>query len=274
MYRAGTQQKGTTMGLCKDPSLTFLNGFGYNVIRLPRAGIEPLDLLARDGSLEKIGTLPEFLDSPRPIPTPTNQTVAGLDGKVTDKLDAAIGIKILSNILAGMASAAGLPSLKTSFQRARSIQFRFENTQARTINPSRIGEYLAEAHLRENPFNDRYLLNEDTEEYVIFEVLQSDSVTVLPRAEKGVGVSLDIPAIQGAVGANVEVKQTTTQESAISFKGRELLTFGFKCFRLEFAGGKWRVLGAAPSGNLAFAVAPDSEDPVVFAPGQRIPLRF
>ena len=25
----------------KDPSITFLNKFGYNVIRLPRTGIEP-----------------------------------------------------------------------------------------------------------------------------------------------------------------------------------------------------------------------------------------
>ena len=28
----------------KDPSVTFLNRFGYNVIKLPRAGIEPLEL--------------------------------------------------------------------------------------------------------------------------------------------------------------------------------------------------------------------------------------
>jgi len=26
---------------CKDPSITFLNKFGYNVVKLPRTGIEP-----------------------------------------------------------------------------------------------------------------------------------------------------------------------------------------------------------------------------------------
>ena len=46
---------------CSDPSLTYLNGFGYNVIRLPRKGIEPLDVLGRDQSLEKLGALPDIV---------------------------------------------------------------------------------------------------------------------------------------------------------------------------------------------------------------------
>ena len=32
----------------KDPSITFLNKFGYNVIKLPRTGIEPLDVIGRE----------------------------------------------------------------------------------------------------------------------------------------------------------------------------------------------------------------------------------
>ena len=32
----------------KDPSVTFLNKFGYNVVKLPRVGIEPLDLIGMD----------------------------------------------------------------------------------------------------------------------------------------------------------------------------------------------------------------------------------
>jgi hypothetical protein len=36
------------MPVCKDPSLTFLNQFGYNVIKLPRTGIEPMHVVGRD----------------------------------------------------------------------------------------------------------------------------------------------------------------------------------------------------------------------------------
>src|ERR1700722_5255378 len=32
----------------KDPSVTYLNKLGYNVVKLPRTGIEPMDVIGRD----------------------------------------------------------------------------------------------------------------------------------------------------------------------------------------------------------------------------------
>ena len=32
------------MAKVKDPSITYLNSLGYNVVKLPRAGIEPMDV--------------------------------------------------------------------------------------------------------------------------------------------------------------------------------------------------------------------------------------
>ena len=46
------------MALCIDPRLTYLNSKGYNVILLPREGIEPLDVLGRDnGGVNRLGTI-------------------------------------------------------------------------------------------------------------------------------------------------------------------------------------------------------------------------
>jgi hypothetical protein len=42
------------MAGCKDPSLTFLNSAGYNVMRLPRAGVDPLDILRKDSTTERL----------------------------------------------------------------------------------------------------------------------------------------------------------------------------------------------------------------------------
>jgi hypothetical protein len=262
------------MGLCKDPTLTFLNKFGYNVVRLPRTGIEPLDVLGRDASLEKLGTLSELLESPATPPAPQGPlSVSDLNGKQTDDLDIAIGLKILADFLGGLASAAGLPSLKLAFKRARSIQFTFTNVVSFTINQAKIGEYLQQARLKENPVNDRFFLNEDTEEFVLFDVLKSDSLTVQAKAEGSAGVELDIPAIQGAVGATVEVKKGSSSQSEIVFKGPQQVTFGFKCFRLEFINGKWRVTGAKAGQDLAFALGDEEDDPVLIDPGARVAIK-
>lgn len=254
---------------CSDPSLNYLNGFGYNVIRLPRKGIEPLDVLGRDQSLEKLGTLPDIVASPGAVPaTQGPNQVADLNGKKTADLDIAIGLRMLANALSGMAAAVGLPSLKASFNTAKSVQFTFTNVQAFTVDPAKIGEYLAAGQLRENPVLDRYFSTDETDEYVLFEVLKADSLAVSPKNEKGVGVAVDVPALQGVVGGNVEVKSGTTSASEIVFKGKEPITFGFKCFKIAFVDGKWRITGAKPSSNLAFAVAETAADAVVIGRGQ------
>ena len=74
------------MARCKDPALNYLNREGYNVVKLPRAGLEPMDVLGRDGrSLERLGKLQRIWTSPklssRPIliATPTKYFEEGLD---------------------------------------------------------------------------------------------------------------------------------------------------------------------------------------------------
>ncbi len=57
------------MALCTDRSLTYLNDIGYNVVRLPRRSINPLDVLGRDGrSLERLGRLDQIWSSAVPAP--------------------------------------------------------------------------------------------------------------------------------------------------------------------------------------------------------------
>ena len=43
---------------CSDPFLSVLKQYGYNVVRLPRTGIKPLQILMRAGSdLDRLGDL-------------------------------------------------------------------------------------------------------------------------------------------------------------------------------------------------------------------------
>jgi hypothetical protein len=56
----------------KDPSVTFLNRFGYNVVKLPRAGIEPMDVIGRDDTTQWLGQFSSVWKSTTapPVPTP------------------------------------------------------------------------------------------------------------------------------------------------------------------------------------------------------------
>lgn len=47
---------------CKDPFLVYLKQFGYNAIRLPKADVRPLQLLAKDGKeFNRLGEIHNLL---------------------------------------------------------------------------------------------------------------------------------------------------------------------------------------------------------------------
>lgn len=265
------------MGLCKDPALTYLNRYNYNVVRLPRAGIEPLDVIGRDRSLEKLGTISQVWTSSIAPPKPRPPSpVTAMNGTQTDKLDLGIGLKILANVLSGMGAAVGLPTLNAAYKRARGVQFAFADVHAVTVDPLAIGKYLAAGSLdMANPFAERYFGSDDTDEYIIFEVLRSKSIHVTAKSETGSDVQVDIPVLQQAVGVKVQVTAGAASQSEVRYQGGSELTFGFKVFQVLYENGKWSIRGTKPSGNVAFAgggmdAAEDS--PIVFSPGRTIGL--
>jgi hypothetical protein len=85
-----------SIALCKDTSLRYLNSLGYNVVRLPRTGIEPLDLLGKDGkSVKWLGRLDHMWSSSRLIPqAKPSPTVASINGQKTDGLKLSVGLEM------------------------------------------------------------------------------------------------------------------------------------------------------------------------------------
>ena len=268
------------MAICKDPSLTYLNGLGYNVVRLPRSGIAPLDVLGReDKRLERLGTLSQIWASPLPPPSiGPPRPAADINGKRTDNLRLSIGMKILEGILAGM--GATLPQLGFAYQRARSVQFTFSGVVTVSVDPFELGRHLAAGDLDgRNPFVVHYFDDEGCEAFVITEVLRSSVFSLSAKDESGVELSVDVPAIQQVVGANVSVTADAAGSTDVTYKGSELLTFGFKAFAIDYVNGAWRVRGVAPGGGMAFAV-PDASgiEPagltgIVLTQGGRVNLR-
>ena len=239
----------------KDPSVTFLNKFGYNVVKLPRVGIEPLDVIGVDQTTQWLGALSSVWQSTVAVPTPSAPRLAGpVNGQKTDQLDLGFGLQILSNALAAFGATA--PSIDLAYKRARKVQFSYTNVTSTVVSPLEAGNYLASGTLNtSNPVVRHYFMEPDSQAFVIVDVLKSNSITVTALDERGTEVGVDVPAIEGILGANVKVKPGGASNSTITYSGAEPVTFGFAVDEIMFENGKWSLAGAAPSGGLAFATA-------------------
>ena len=77
------------MGICRDKATTYLKHDGYNVVRHPQAGIEPLQLIGRQGNaVALLGGLDRLIvrslgSSPEPD---RDHRASDLSGLVSSKL--------------------------------------------------------------------------------------------------------------------------------------------------------------------------------------------
>lgn len=237
---------------CKDPALTYLNKYGYNVVKLPRTGIEPLLVLGRDKALTPLGQLDTVWKAPTQPPTPgAPKKAVDIDGKKSEKLDLSIGLKILANALA--AFGATTPSLDFAYKAARKVEFTFTNTVSVGLDPFSVGEWLATGDLNlQNPFVARYFDDDSSRAYIVTEVLKSDTVSVTASDSRETGITLDVPAISNVVGANIKVASGGESSGTLTYAGLEAVTFGFRAFELVYVNGRWSVQGVKASGDLAF----------------------
>lgn len=263
------------MGLCVDPVTKEINKRGYNMVKLPRVGIDPMDVIGReDDAMEKLGSITEVWTSSGPVPVPgAPAPAAGIEGEKSSNLDISLGLKLLANALAGLGGGISLPSLNVAFKRAKSMQFKFMNVESVGITPFSLGKFLAAGTLdRTNPFVPKYFENDETQEYIIFDVLRSDSISVTAKSETGADVAADIGALSGAVDAKVAVKVGVSGASEITFQGLVKATFAFKLVEVVFANGKWTPTLVRPSDDMSFAFDDDEGEETPVAPLQ--PGRF
>lgn len=166
------------MPSCKDPSITFLNKFGYNVVKLPRTGIEPLDVVGRDKSTEWLGKLSAVWKSTVAVPQPgAPQPAVDVQGQKSDQLELSIGLKVLENAL--KAFGATVPTLSFAFQKARKVQFTFTNVASTFVAPLEAGNFLAAGDLNtNNPVVEHYFLEDDPQAFLLTEVLNAKPKSV------------------------------------------------------------------------------------------------
>jgi hypothetical protein len=252
-----------------DPSITYLNSYGYNVVKMPRSGIEVMDLVGKDQTTQIIGPIRSIWTStePEPVPSPP-RAMPNVNGQKTDSLDLSLGLDVLAGALQALGASA--PSLKLAFHSARSVQFAYTGVTLTTVQTVEAGNYLTEGTLKtNNPVVRNYFFNPDSHAYLITSVLKSASITVSATDANGTDVGIDVPAIQGVVGATIKVAPSNSSNSTLTFTGPEAVTFGFVVQEITRDGDQWNLHGVNPSGSIAFDVGKDkpaeTPKPIIFS---------
>jgi hypothetical protein len=240
------------MAFCEDPSLTYLNRLGYNVVRLPRTGLLPLEVLGCEIGRppEPIGPLPSVWQSALAPPPVTLGDASTVTGKSTSNIKIGFRLKILEGVLGAMGAA--VPQVSLAYSRARTVRFEFKEPEIKKIDPLVVGNYLAKGDLNTaNPVVQRYMLSDETQAYIITEVLLSKAIRVVALDESETSAKLDLKMLQDGVGANVEVKAIGAEEGDVTYQGKQFLAFGYKAHEIVYSGKEWNVRRLEPSEETA-----------------------
>ncbi len=267
--------------MCKDKSVSYLNEWGFNVVRLPRENIDPLLILCKsNGSLEILGEISDFVieDQPKPPEIVRDKAVSEIAGIRTDKFELGVGLKFLEKFLS-LIGAAGI-GLEASFKKADSIQFVYQNVLTDYVLPTKIGKYLSSVTPNVNS-SLMDSIDEEGEAYVITDTLKSNTFGVVAYDKNGVELALDISALKELLSATPKVEISIDDKNVLSFKGDKFLRFAFKAIAvwIEVGDGKAKFKLNKPEGPIApmkalpSALISHEPTPVIFGVNTLIKLK-
>lgn len=246
------------MGICKDQSLIYLRQYGYNVIRHPRVGINPLDLIGvQKGETLYLGALNELVahsDEPYPA-VKLDQLATDIEGQATSRMKIGIGVNLLGTLVGALGGTIGA---NLGYTDAKSVSFQYLNVVSDVAGPLAIGNYLRDGDVdADNPILREYVLG-NGKLYVIHHVVRSDRLAVNFERQAGVAASVDAGQLQAAVGGQVSVDTSSASSGKIVFAGPTRVAFGFKCLQVILDDGALRLVAAQPGG---VALAVDNDEP-------------
>ena len=219
-----------------DQSITFLRGYGFSVFRFPRASAQPLELMHRDGKdLTRLGMVPDLIvagEIPAPVVRRDENPGIGIEGKETSKVNVAIGLSILGSFIGAL--GGGKLGLDVAFNKARTVTFQYTAVMEDVVDVLAIEKFVKAGRI--SPHIPAGTLEKllDDEVYVVTSVLKTKKIVVAAQGENGVGIKVDVPVIQQAVGGTVKVDTASGTESNVAFEGTVPVAFAFQAVQLVF----------------------------------------
>ena len=254
------------MPICSDPALTYLTGYGYNVVRLPSTKIQPLDAMGNEGGqTEWLGSMTQLCESRKPPPEVTRHTATAINATSSSALRLGVGIRILRGILSSF-NIDG-PALGAAYSGAKYLRIAIDSPVVRTSNIAEVGEWLLTAKPRKgNPVVKHYFGNPNCKAYVVTETLTSDSFTVAALDKEHRSVNLSLPGIHQALGGDLDAISASGNTGELRCVGKEFLTFGFKAYSIVHSFGIWVISGIRP-GEAVCGTSDNSAKPHIIDDG-------
>jgi hypothetical protein len=252
------------MGICIDSSTKFLKKLGYNVVRLPREGIVPLQLIGvQNGDAQQLGGLDQLIVNGAgagglPV-IRTNEKAVDVNGQRSSDLSAALGLNILGAIIGSMGGDLGI---KTQYKAAKTITFEYTDVTGDAVDPLAVGRYLRDALVDvDNKIVEQYVLG-NGRLYLITRTLKSTKFRVDAKRSDGGSLAVEVPEIQKTVGGNIEVKADASGSNAVTYEGKIPLIFGFQCLDVGVRDGVLSLENTA-AGSVAMAEAKEPESVIL-----------
>jgi hypothetical protein len=240
---------------CKDSSITYLKSIGYNVVRIPKSDMHPLQMLIKqNGILKPLGNVPSVF-TPGAVSPPKikrNSPVADLNGRHSSDLSAGIGISVLGNIIGAMGGSK--LGLEAKFEKARTLSFEFLDIVEDSISVAELDKFLGDADVNAAGPYVTQLLEADGV-FVVTATIKSKHFTVEGKQKNKASVAVDVPEIKEIIGGNIDVDKKVAKSSKITFEGKTPLVFGFQAVQLMYEDGVYTSMKHLKAGQGAVAMS-------------------
>lgn len=202
-----------------------------NVVRAPRVGIDPLDVLAvRKTVVQPRGLLSAVIEGDAPgLPRPTTRAVADLRGERSTAVDVGLGAELATKFFAAL--GVPIPSAEVTaslWKGAHQISFEVRDVQQHDVDLSVLGRVLANRRLARNPATDIFFSDAKTTLLIITRTLTSPSFAVRVTDRSGQTLKVSVEGVEDIFGSvHADVSWEAEGDSTISFRGKTPATFAF-----------------------------------------------
>lgn len=244
---------------CSDTTTRYLSKLGYNVIRLPYAGLRPPAVIGganRGPIAEWLGDLPDLIGgSKAALPLAEAQTATDLKGRSSSAVSTKLGLNLLSAFTGALGGAI---DLSTGSMNAKAMRFVFEDVQKVQVKPAAVSKYIDAGEVEWDSSLFRPYFDGDGRLFIITEVLTARAITACFESSGGAAATVKAPPTPGIdVGVKVSVNETRKHE--VTYAGDVDVTFAFKCFEFGLIDGKPTMLRVG-AGGVALSVGDSAGD--------------
>jgi hypothetical protein len=224
--------------MCKrnttDPLVrTFLDDYGLNLLRIPRAGADCGDLYVKRGrAVSAPGRLLELLEPELELPAVARgETLANLSGTFSSRFDLEVGLGLLESFFIAMGAGGLVDKVKVGYQRGsgRALRFRFQDATRDSVDPLALGSALIGKRFRTlHPF-----VSSENEYFVVGAVVRTPSVSVTLEDQRSRAVELDAGVLT-FVNAHARVSAARERRGEVTFGGHSPLAMGVELYELSY----------------------------------------